>query len=128
MTKKQSNTPRHKKLNRESRLQAAKHWLPNYNGKNKVRGYNKHFAVDLLCAANELRMLGVQVEEKYIKQLQIDRENRTENSNLRRERRQLDNQIEQDNDLFFIAGYTDNGAPYGVAWDEISNEADTEIN
>ena len=33
-SKKKSNSPRHKRLNRDSRLQAAKHWIPKYEGEN----------------------------------------------------------------------------------------------
>ena len=40
-----SKCPRHKRMNRAERLQAAKHWLPKYEGKSIVRGYSKHFGV-----------------------------------------------------------------------------------
>ncbi len=36
---------KHKK--REQRLQTAKLWLAKYEGKNTVKGYRKHFGVDL---------------------------------------------------------------------------------
>jgi hypothetical protein len=41
--------PRHKRLTRQGRLQAAKTWLRSYPGKNIARGYRKHFGVDSLC-------------------------------------------------------------------------------
>ncbi len=44
---------RHKRLKREGRLQAAKYWLPKYNGKNIVKGYSKHFGVNIICAVDE---------------------------------------------------------------------------
>ncbi|BCG59459.1 hypothetical protein PUR_28840 [Paenibacillus sp. URB8-2] len=101
MTKKKSNTPRHKRLNRDGRLQAAKSWLVKYNGNNKVRGYSKHFAVDLLCAAQELKMLGILVEEKYIKQLEIDKERRIKNNQQKKEKKQLEEYYGQDENDFF---------------------------
>ena len=52
-------------MTRRSRLQAARHWIPIYKGKNLVRGYAKWFGVDLWCAVLELRMLGVEVDPAY---------------------------------------------------------------
>lgn len=69
--KKKSNTPRHKRLNRMTRLKAAKHWIPKYEGNHIVKGYSVHFGVDKLCAAKELKLIGVKVEEEYIKQLKV---------------------------------------------------------
>lgn len=37
-----------KQIKREQRLNAAKLWLPKYDGKNIVKGYRKHFEVDIL--------------------------------------------------------------------------------
>ncbi|OEF97212.1 hypothetical protein [Desulfuribacillus alkaliarsenatis] len=88
---KKSNTPRHKRLNRKSRLQAAKTWITKYNGKNLVRGYSKHFAVDLLCAAKELELLGYEVKKEYIEKLKIDLEYRVKKKQERKNR-MLENQ------------------------------------
>jgi hypothetical protein len=118
MSKKRSNTPRHKRLNRESRLQAAPYWLPKYNGANMVRGYSIHFGVDLLCAAHELRLLGLVIEEKYIKQLETNMENRTKNKQLKKEKANLENDFEQEDNHFIVIGYTANGFPYGITLEE----------
>ena len=67
--KSQSLGPRAKRMKRSTRLDSAKHWLKEYNGKNLVRGYRNHFGVDLLCAAKELAMLGVKLDPAYVKQL-----------------------------------------------------------
>lgn len=64
-----SNTPRHKRLKKSSRLQAAKWWIPKYNGKNLVEGYSNHFAIDKLCAVKELTLLGYEISDEYIEQL-----------------------------------------------------------
>lgn len=63
--KHQSQIPRHKRMNRPARLQLAQAWLQKYSGKNVVRGYRKHFAVDWKCAAIELDMLGVELDRDY---------------------------------------------------------------
>ena len=36
-----------------------------YTGKNPVRGYARHFPVDLICTITEMRMLGYPVTEEY---------------------------------------------------------------
>ena len=61
--------PRHKRLKRDSRLVAAKAWITEYDGKNLVKGYSKHFAVDKLCAVKELTLLGYKIEAEYVTQL-----------------------------------------------------------
>jgi hypothetical protein len=37
-------------LNRTKRLKLAPRWISAYTGKNPVRGYARHFSVDLICA------------------------------------------------------------------------------
>jgi hypothetical protein len=39
-----------------------------YTGKNILRGYCRHFAVDWRCAAAELKMLGVKIDPRYLAQ------------------------------------------------------------
>ncbi len=70
--KKTSNTPRYKRLNRVSRLSAAKHWIAKYEGKNIVKGYSKHFGVDKLCAARELELIGYRIDTEYINKLEME--------------------------------------------------------
>ena len=67
--KNKSSVPRHKRLKKSSRLQAAKCWIAKYDGENLVKGYSKHFAVDKLCAVEELRVLGYEINEEYVEQL-----------------------------------------------------------
>ncbi|MBE6090553.1 MAG: hypothetical protein E7206_21505 [Clostridium beijerinckii] len=67
--KRNSGVPRHKRLKRDSRLLTAKIWLTEYNGRNLVNGYSKHFAVDKLCAVKELTLLGYRFDEEYVQQL-----------------------------------------------------------
>lgn len=52
-------------FNRTKHLKLAPQWISAYTGKNPVRGYARHFSVDLICAITELRMLGYPVSEDY---------------------------------------------------------------
>ncbi|HBV97645.1 MAG: hypothetical protein JL50_03620 [Peptococcaceae bacterium BICA1-7] len=120
--KNNSSVPRHKRMKRPARLQAAKHWLPLYTGKNIVRGYAKHFAVDLLCAVKELELLGYQISAQYIEQLKNSIEDRIrqrkEPKRINRDK-EIAMLFESDDQFFYIAGYTLGGAPYGVTWEEM---------
>jgi hypothetical protein len=127
MVKQKSTTPKHKRLNRESRLQAAKSWLVKYNGKNTVRGYSKHFGVDLLCAVHELKLLGIFVEEKYIKQLEIDKERRTINKQLKKEKRELEEYYGQEVYDYLINEYTENGLSYDCLDDKDLEEDEEKL-
>src|SRR5678815_4127706 len=69
MAKKRSLPPRVKRMKRPARLQSARSWLPTYSGKNIVKGYRKHFAVDFVCAIKELEMLGVKIDPVHKQQL-----------------------------------------------------------
>jgi FtsZ-binding cell division protein ZapB len=122
--KKKSNAPRHKRLKRDGRLQAAVHWLPKYEGENIVKGYSKHFAVDKLCAINELQMLGYEIDPEYIKVLKATLEGEQKARERRREIQKEKKMLEENADLWsdetfsFIAGYTSGGVPYGIRWDD----------
>ncbi|MGE6574218.1 hypothetical protein [Paenibacillus xylanexedens] len=89
---KRNNTPRHKRLNREGRLRAAKSWLRTYNGKNIVRGYSKHFAIDLLGAVRELEMIGISIEDNYKKELRADLQNKIKRKEMIKQKKALDEQ------------------------------------
>jgi len=115
--KKKGNTPRHKRMNRSSRLQAAKHWIPKYEGKNLVSGYSKHFAVDKLCAVKELEMLGHPIKNSYKKALKEDalQKQRKAEERKKLKQEQMEEELWEDSDetFAFIAGYTFGGVPYG---------------
>ncbi len=117
---------RHKRSNKEGRLQAAKNWLPNYEGKNIVQGYKKHFAVSLLCAVNELEMLGYNIPQEYINQLKIDEVNRAK-KNERKKQKKTEQKVHEmysdsNDEFYYIVGYTSGGAPYGITWTEMGLE------
>lgn len=120
-----NSCPRHKRLKREARLQAAKHWLPKYDGKHIVKGYSKHFGVNMLCAALELRVLGFEISEHYIEQLkniEVQKQKLKECKKRMKEEQDQEDMLEySDETFYFIAGYTSNGVPYGVTWDEMNH-------
>ena len=123
--KNSSSIPRHKRMRRADRLLIAKQWLPTYKGQSIVRGYARHFAVDLLCAVKELEMLGNQFKPEYIDQLkktiagQI--EQKQERKRLNAEEKMVTS-FESEDVFYYIAGYTSGGAPYGVTWEVIDSD------
>jgi hypothetical protein len=121
--KKTSSVPRYKKFSKEQRINAAKSWIEKYNGKNLVKGYNKHFAVDLLCAVKELEILGIKIEPEYIEQLkqqkQAQENKRIKEKKLKEELELFEKYPDSDDNFYYIAGYTNGGAPYGVKWEEM---------
>ncbi len=112
-----------KTLKKVARLQSARSWISNYSGKNLVRGYRKRYGVTLLCAAEELKMLGIEVSDQYISQLKVAEENiRKQNiirKRLKEEKRLQDLYPDSDGTYYYIAGYTSGGAPFGVTWEEM---------
>jgi hypothetical protein len=73
--KKRNLGPRVKRMNRKQRLTVGRKWLEEYTGKNKVRGYCKHFAVDWRCAVVELTSFGVPISKEYIATRNINEAN-----------------------------------------------------
>jgi hypothetical protein len=120
--KAKSSIPRHQRLDRVSRLQAAKHWIPKYEGSNLLRGYKQHFGVDWECAIRELEMLGIQLNPQYTLQVRhsIEAQLRSKHAKKQAKQRETIEHGISDSDYHFcfIAGYTENGTPYGVTWEE----------
>lgn len=108
-------------MNCQQRLQAAKQWIPTYTGKNLVHGYRNWFGTSLLCAALELKQLGVAVADEYLAQLRRTDSSLAEKRREQREQRELQEDFDPDqNGVFaYIAGYTTAGFPYGVTWEEL---------
>lgn len=120
MGKKKSCQPRRLRMKRKQRLDAAKAWLPKYEGKNIVQGYRKHFGVDFICAFIELETLGVEIDPGY-------KEKALQAVKARAEARRLKAAEEeifwdfQDEEFACIIGYTSWGFPYGTRWNEIDD-------
>lgn len=118
--------PRHKRMNRAGRLQAAKYWLTKYEGKSIVRGYSKHFGVTKICAVIELRMLGHEISEKYLEKLKADelQKQRLAEKRKREKELNLSNSMHQysDDTFYFISGHTSNDILYGLKYDELEHK------
>jgi hypothetical protein len=110
-----------KTLNRTKRLKLAPQYISAYTGKNPVRGYARHFSVDLICAITELRMLGYLVPEEY--ELAVKRSIADRNLQRKKKREAKAAAANPPDDIsngefIFIAGYTSNGVPYGIPREE----------
>ena len=120
MGKKKARPPKRLRMNRKRRLDAARAWLPKYEGKNIVRGYRKHFGVDWICAFIELELLDIEIDPDYKENVLKTEEARAK---ARREKAvEKEDDIDwsfQDFDFVYIAGYTSGGIPYGTRWDEL---------
>ena len=119
-----SSTPRRKRMTRGARLQSAKHWIPSYSGRDIVKGYRKWYGVDTVCAILELRQLGVAIPESRL--LEAKRTEETTAQRRVEQRRPAESEALYDSDenFAYIAGYTANGAPYGVPWSETEGTDD----
>jgi len=115
-------------MNRGARLQSARHWIPTYSGRDIVKGYRKWYGVSTLCAILELRQLGVEIPETRLLQAKRTEET-TAQQRLERRRPAAEaafcGESESDESFAFIAGYTSNGVPYGVPWEEPEGTEDT---
>ncbi|WP_145089810.1 hypothetical protein [Sporomusa sp. KB1] len=105
---------------RAQRLQSAQLWMLKYEGKNIVKGYRKHFGVDIICAITELQLLGYKFTDEYTnsvrRTIEAERIKRLE----KKKQKDLAGLISSDSDdtFYYIAGYTSGGAPYGITWEE----------
>lgn len=122
--KKRHLGPRRKRMTRQARLESAKitGWVEKYEGKNIIKGYSNWFAVDLLCASTELRMLGVTIAPERENQIRASIEARAAARKRRKEAAagsELDESFpDSDHTFAHIAGCTPGGVPFGVTWEE----------
>jgi hypothetical protein len=119
--KKKANPPRRKRYNRDQRLQNAKtKWLLTTTAKNITKSYSKWYGVNLLCAIKELEILGFSFSDYYKEEVETSLINRQNEKRKRKEQKEVkdDYPFDSDEQFSFIAGYTGNGVPFGVQWDE----------
>ena len=104
------------------RQRKAKQWILTYSGTKIVRAYRKRFHVDTTCALRDLNEIGYKFEPGYLENLKKAEAARLEQLRKKKEEKRLSapyyNEFQDDN-FFFIAGYTSGGAPYGVQWWEV---------
>jgi len=114
--------PRRKRMKREQRLQNARStkWIEKYTGRDLVQGYRRWYGLDALAAVIDLRRLGVAGLEKREAQIRKEIDLRAKANAARKSRHQLEELPSESNETFAtIEGYTPNGVPYGVLWEEV---------
>lgn len=125
--KKKKQRPQPATLKRPQRLLKAKHWLSlaTQTGKALVHAYAKKYHTGLLCSIVELRMLGVTITTEYEESVKRSVGELTEQKRKKKEEKMNVHLqgIDQDEHFAYIAGYTSGGAPYGLSWDELDEEA-----
>ena len=118
---------------RRKRLKEAKDWFPAQGfteDSHVVKAYRERFDVDRECAMRELCLLGMLSPEKqrsYEEQLEAKARKRAENQAARKacragRKEDPDSNPDQDENFFFIAGYTSGGAPYGITWEQAEED------
>ncbi len=128
--KKNSQTPKRKRLTKQARLNAAKSWIEEYQGKSIISGYAKWFGVDKISAIAELTAIGVMIPDDLKNQIIDSINSRTEETKRRKEKAKIMEKppIDSDENFAFIAGYTSGGFPYGIThheWDIINDTSFT---
>jgi hypothetical protein len=113
-------------MTRNARLQSAKHWIPSYSGRDIVKGYRKWYGVDTVCAILELRQLGVDIPETRLSQAKRTEETTAQRRVEQRHHAESEALYDSDDNFAYIAGYTANGAPYGISWEELGGTDDDE--
>jgi hypothetical protein len=74
--------------------------------KNIAKGYSNWFGVDLLCAINELELLGYKITQSYkehVNQSLIARQKQKERRKREKEQEEI---FDDDGTFYFVAGYT----------------------
>ncbi len=110
---------------REQRLSEARKWFSEQeftDDSHIVKAYRTKFNVDRACAMKELCMLHVLSPEKeasYNKHLEAKRSKKQQRKLAKQNRVEMEFfNLDQDDNFYFIAGYTSGGAPYGVTWEQ----------
>jgi hypothetical protein len=117
-----SNQPRRQRLKQKDRLEAAKLWLPTYQGQKLFRAYRKRYGVDWPTALRELELLGVAVDpafkEQVLRTVQAQAERKKQKQLEKTNDNGLQYGVDYDDHFAFIVGFTGGGAPYGLTWEE----------
>lgn len=140
--KKRKGKAAKKAMKFEERKLKAEKWVAEYDGKlyggNIIKAYRKKFAVDRMEAVRELQLLGVALTKEQIDRekaavkayQELQKDKKAKRKRIREQSRKENNTLdfceEQDDTFYYIAGYTSGGAPYGVTWEEMGLQYDTE--
>ncbi len=117
------SSPKRWRLKRAARLEHAKtKWASGWPDSTaaKIRQYAKWFKIDTLCAVVDLNQLGHNIDPEYIEKLRASKQR---SQGTKKEQPLFE--PEHDEYFAYIAGYTSEGFPYGISWDDW--DSDTEV-
>ena len=114
-------------MKRGARLSSARRWLATQKNRTPVqiaKSYRERHGVDWPCAIHELALLGVSIDPGWVEQL-----NRSLDGHCQaRARRKVAHDLnpssfggDSDGSFAYIAGYTENGVPFGLTRDEVDD-------
>jgi hypothetical protein len=112
-----------KKLNsnkQNKRILESKDWVCHYKGNDIIRKYAKRHRISQGEALYDLRKLGHSVSYDIVKL--------KKNKNLHDYLFELEFESESNADFYYIAGYTEGGAPYGITLEEAEEEKLDDVN
>jgi hypothetical protein len=118
--KKQPLPPRRLRMKRGGRLSSARHWLTTQKNRTSIqiaKSYRKRYGVDWPCAIRELALLGVALNRNWVERLNRGLAGH-HHANAKAARKLNPITSESDQTFAYIAGYTENGVPFGVTWEE----------
>lgn len=120
MAKKNKKSPK-TTPKKESRIAAARSWLPTYEGTKVVRAYRKKFHVDVACAVRELQEVGYEFRPGYVDSILKSEASRIASLQRKKEEKRLADEYNEDQDgrFYYIAGYTSGGFAFGTTWEEM---------
>ncbi|HMZ81262.1 MAG TPA: hypothetical protein PLL06_16290 [Acidobacteriota bacterium] len=122
--KKKRSRYREWNLTPKERLQSARTWVFDYQGKKIVRDYRKRYGIGDPRTIKELKSLGVKLDPKYLEGVLF-------NINRKKLRKKqaaaiIDFDPESNETFAYIVGYTSWGFAYGVTWEEMERAAQQE--
>lgn len=107
-------------MSRAARLQSGRHWLRSFSGKRVVSSYVRWFGVDLMCAAQELQILGARFSTEYLDALRRTAAGRPKHRrDVVKEANDADVEPMSNLEFAYVAGHTAAGLPFGVTWEEM---------
>lgn len=111
-------------LTPKERLQSARTWVFDYQGKKIVRDYRKRYGIGVPRTIKELKSLSVKLDPKYLEGVLF-------NINRKKLRKKqaaamVDFDPESNETFACIVGYTSWGFAYGVTWEEMERAAQQE--
>lgn len=119
------------KIKFKYRKEEARLWLEKFdqNSEDIVKAYRKNFKVDRIKAMEELKLLGVILSKEQIKKEKAAHKrhlqavkNKKEQKRLNKLAKKYNENLDQDNNFYYIEGFTSGGAPYGITWQEMGLE------